>query len=217
MKKSRPKCLDRGNYYNWLCFYADLCKLIQHIFCRFISKPKVEVDRKALAERFKNVIKDALTQRLLKFGLDIKKTSKISEDKCKEISHQLKNNRPKTEEFTSLRKQLKSEMRAAVQGGNKKPRRHRQQQLKISAPPMIIPIPIKPASPVEVASPVRAPIPAPRSSKPNGLNLMARDGEAASVFIKPSTSKLENHQVIQSSIYIFTRLTRFLARCRCQW
>lgn len=193
-KKNLSRHQSRGNYFRWTYLQCIFHSLTHR---SVISKPQVEIDRKILAERFRSTIKYALAQRLLKFGLDLRKTNKLGEEKFKQVSHDMKGDRPKTEEFISLRKKLKKEVRKSMVHDGKKRKSHRHQP-KTTTPPKIIPLPIKAETLVsKVASPIRAPIPAPRSKPPaSGHNLMARDGEATSVSLKP----VINYKEIQNQV-----------------
>jgi hypothetical protein len=153
-----------------------------------------KVNRQVLMDRFKKTIENALGQRMQMLGVDMHRKT-LSTSTFRQLSDKLKSNR--SADYVRMRHQFEVQLKDRLKSSGKSPSK----KLLSSSKPLLtgkgsinkkIPSPVIEQHPVLVTTPVRAPVPTPRSRSqmtelpPTPLSLMARDGEAHSAPLQSS-------------------------------
>lgn len=167
-----------------------------------MEKKKVaKVNRQFLMDRFKKTIENALEKRMQSLGIDINRKT-LCASTFRQLSEKLNSNQ--TADYVQMRNQFESQLKERLKN-MKSPTKSHKKPLK----PLLTMASNRHKRPemehVVVTTPVRAPVPTPRSR--NQIteplpSLMARDGEAYSVpssNVKEMTAHLElqvKHKVL---------------------
>ncbi|KZS04874.1 Uncharacterized protein APZ42_032069 [Daphnia magna] len=175
------------------------------------EKKKVpnKVNRQVLMDRFKKTIENALGQRMQLLGVDVN-CKTLSNSAFRLLSEKLKPNQHQTADYLQMRNQFESQLKERLKHiGVKSPAKSHEKAKPVNSKPLLtvasnnrqkrpkMEREQEQEHPV-VTTPVRAPVPTPRSRNqitgpPTSLSLMARDGEAHSVLPSNSVKELTAH------------------------
>ncbi len=165
-----------------------------------------KVNRQILMDRFKKTIENALVQRMQMLGVDMHRKT-LSTATFHQLSDKLNSNQ--SADYLRMRHHFEVELKDRLKSGGKSPSKSCQQKLLgTTAKPLLStrasinkkPSPVIEQHPVLVTTPVRAPVPTPRSRNqmaepPTPLSLMARDGEAPCVPLQSSVKESNQPKV----------------------
>lgn len=162
----------------------------------------IKVNRQILMDRFKKTIENALVQRMQMLGVDMRRKT-LSTATFHQLSDKLNSNQ--SADYLRMRHHFEVELKDRLKSSGKSPSSKSCQQklLSATAKPLLSatrgsinkkPSPVIEQRPVQVTTPVRAPVPTPRSRSqmaepPTPLSLMARDGEAPCVPLQSSVKE----------------------------
>ena len=162
-----------------------------------------KVNRQILMDRFKKTIENALGQRMQMLGVDMHRKT-LSTATFRQLSDKLKSNQ--SADYVRMRHQFEVQLKDRLKSSGKSPSK----KLLSSSKPLLTAKgsinkktpPVIEQHPVLVTTPVRAPVPTPRSRSqmtelpPTPLSLMARDGEAHSAPLQSSV-KVKNFFILK--------------------
>lgn len=182
-------------------------------------------------DRFKKTIENALGQRMQLLGVDVN-CKTLSNSAFRLLSEKLKPNQHQTADYLQMRNQFESQLKERLKNiGVKSPAKSHEKAKPVkpllarSKPLLTVASNNRQKRPKMereqehpvITTPVRAPVPTPRSRNqitepPTSLSLMARDGEAHSVLPSSSVKELTAHlerQVYCNSKRFFLSDLRF--------
>jgi hypothetical protein len=150
-------------------------------------------------DRFKKTIENALGQRMQMLGVDTHRKT-LSTATFRQLSDKLKSNQ--NADYLRMRHRFEVQLKDRLKNSGKSPSKSCEKKLLSAAKPLLLTRgsinkktpPVIEQHPVLVTTPVRAPVPTPRSRSqmaelPTPLSLMARDGEAHSVPLQSSVKE----------------------------
>ncbi|KAI9561289.1 hypothetical protein GHT06_012245 [Daphnia sinensis] len=167
------------------------------------KKMAIKVNRQVLMDRFKKTIENALEQRMQLLGIDVNRKT-LSNSTFRQLSEKLKSNQ--TADYLQMRNHFESQLKERLKKiGVKSPSKSHEKAKPLNSKPLLTVASNnrqkRPKTEREhpvITTPVRAPVPTPRSRNqitepPTSLSLMARDGEAHSVLPSSSVKELTAH------------------------
>ncbi|XP_057371850.2 cilium assembly protein DZIP1L-like [Daphnia carinata] len=160
-----------------------------------------KVNRQVLMDRFKKTIENALGQRMQLLGVDVNRKT-LSNSTFRLLSEKLKSNQ--TADYLQMRNRFESQLKERLKNIQVKSPTKSHEKPVNSKPLLTVASNNRQKRPKMeqehpvITTPVRAPVPTPRSRNqitepPTSLSLMARDGEAHSVLPSCNVKELTAH------------------------